>query len=125
MTGVVYETQHRINPNITNYADALYFTVTALTTTGFGDITLPGTLGRLITVVIMIFGVTLFLISHACSSVRARCALAVRTAACNGMIETPFTARRAEGFSISLMRVQTRRLWLWPAISSGRQRRYC
>jgi voltage-gated potassium channel len=61
MTGVVYETQRNLNPGIKNYADALYFTVTALTTTGFGDITLPGTLGRLITVVIMIFGVTLFL----------------------------------------------------------------
>jgi len=61
MTGVVYETQRGMNPHIANYADALYFTVTALTTTGFGDITLPGTLGRLITVVIMIFGVTLFL----------------------------------------------------------------
>jgi voltage-gated potassium channel len=35
--------------------------VTALTTTGFGDITLPGTSGRLISVVIMICGVTLFL----------------------------------------------------------------
>jgi voltage-gated potassium channel len=35
--------------------------VTALTTTGFGDITLRGTTGRLISVVIMIFGVTLFL----------------------------------------------------------------
>jgi voltage-gated potassium channel len=61
MTGVVYETQHQSNPGIANYADALYFTVTALTTTGFGDITLPGTLGRLISVVIMILGVTLFL----------------------------------------------------------------
>jgi voltage-gated potassium channel len=60
MTGVVYETQHGTNPAIANYADALYFTVTALTTTGFGDITLPGTSGRLISVVIMIFGVTLF-----------------------------------------------------------------
>ena len=60
MTGVVYETQHVSNPHIANYADALYFTVTALTTTGFGDITLPGTTGRLISVVIMIFGVTLF-----------------------------------------------------------------
>jgi voltage-gated potassium channel len=60
MTGIVYETQHFSNPQIINYADALYFTVTALTTTGFGDITLPGTLGRLITVVIMILGVTLF-----------------------------------------------------------------
>lgn len=60
MTGVVYETQHYSNPQIANYADALYFTVTALTTTGFGDITLPGTGGRLIAVLIMIFGVTLF-----------------------------------------------------------------
>jgi voltage-gated potassium channel len=61
MTAVVYETQHWSNPQIANYVDALYFTVTALTTTGFGDITLSGTLGRLISVVIMIFGVTLFL----------------------------------------------------------------
>jgi voltage-gated potassium channel len=61
MTGLVYATQHMTNPVIGNYADALYFTVTALTTTGFGDITLPGTTGRMISVVIMIFGVTLFL----------------------------------------------------------------
>lgn len=60
MTGFVYETQHAINPQIANYVDALYFTVTALTTTGFGDITLPGTAGRLVSVAIMIFGVTLF-----------------------------------------------------------------
>ncbi|WP_296576561.1 potassium channel family protein [Phreatobacter sp.] len=61
MTGIVYETQHRTNPGIANYVDALYFTVTSLTTTGYGDITLPGTTGRLISVLIMIFGVTLFL----------------------------------------------------------------
>jgi voltage-gated potassium channel len=61
MTAVVYETQHWSNPEIRNYVDALYFTVTALTTTGFGDITLRGTTGRLISIVIMIFGVTLFL----------------------------------------------------------------
>ena len=59
-TGFVYETQHYRNAEIHNWADALYFTVTALTTTGFGDITLPGTLGRLTSVVIMIVGVTLF-----------------------------------------------------------------
>ncbi len=45
MTAVVYETQHRHNPAIGNYLDALYFTVTTLTTTGFGDITLTGTGG--------------------------------------------------------------------------------
>ena len=61
MTGIVYATQHFQNPGIKNYVDALYFTVTSLTTTGFGDITLPGTAGRLISVAIMIFGVTLFL----------------------------------------------------------------
>ncbi|MBR0664367.1 potassium channel family protein [Roseomonas hellenica] len=61
MSGIVYETQHRTNPLIGHYVDALYFTVTALTTTGFGDITLPGTAGRMLSVAIMIFGVTLFL----------------------------------------------------------------
>ena len=61
MTGLIYSTQYRANPDIGNYIDALYFTVTALTTTGFGDITLDGTGGRMISVVVMIFGVTLFL----------------------------------------------------------------
>ena len=61
MTALVYETQHYANPEINDYADALYFTVTALTTTGFGDVVLTGTGGRLLAVVIMIFGVSLFL----------------------------------------------------------------
>jgi voltage-gated potassium channel len=61
MTALVYETQHYTNAKIGNYADALYFTVTTLTTTGFGDIVLEGTAGRMIAVVIMIFGVSLFL----------------------------------------------------------------
>lgn len=60
MTALVYETQRWHNPGIQNYLDALYFTVTTLTTTGFGDITLQGTSGRLLSVVIMIFGVSLF-----------------------------------------------------------------
>ncbi len=61
MTGLIYATQAGINPEIRNYADALYFTVTTLTTTGFGDITLTGPWGRLLSVGVMIFGVTLFL----------------------------------------------------------------
>ena len=61
MTGVVYQTQHWHNPAIANYVDALYFTVTTLTTTGFGDITLQGAWGRIISIIIMIFGITLFL----------------------------------------------------------------
>jgi voltage-gated potassium channel len=61
MTALVYETQRHSNEQIANYADSLYFTVTALTTTGFGDITLKGTSGRMLSVIIMIFGVSLFL----------------------------------------------------------------
>ena len=61
MSGIVYATQQRTNPEINNYVDALYFTVTSLTTTGYGDILLPGTGGRLLSIVIMIAGVTLFL----------------------------------------------------------------
>lgn len=61
VTSVVYVTQHNINPQITNYVDALYFTITTLTTTGFGDITLTGHGGRLLAVIIMVVGVGLFL----------------------------------------------------------------
>lgn len=60
-TAVVYVTQARINPAVHDYVDALYFTVTAMTTTGFGDITLPGTAGKLLSVVIMLAGISLFL----------------------------------------------------------------
>ncbi|GJE52816.1 hypothetical protein GOFOIKOB_5890 [Methylobacterium tardum] len=60
MTGIVYATQHDHNPAIQTPVDALYFTVTSLTTTGYGDITLPGPTGRLLSVFVMICGVTLF-----------------------------------------------------------------
>lgn len=61
VTSVVYVTQHLINPQISSYVDALYFTITTLTTTGFGDITLTGAGGRLLAVIIMVVGVGLFL----------------------------------------------------------------
>jgi Ion channel len=38
-----------------------YFTVATLTTTGFGDITLVGTEGRLLAIVMMSVGISLFL----------------------------------------------------------------
>ena len=61
VTAIVYITQVSHNPAIKDYVDALYFTVTALTTTGFGDITLVGTGGHILAVLIMIFGISLFL----------------------------------------------------------------
>jgi len=42
------------------YVDALYFTVATLTTTGYGDITLHSTWGKLYSVVVMVVGVALF-----------------------------------------------------------------
>ncbi|MCP5155612.1 MAG: ion transporter [Ectothiorhodospiraceae bacterium] len=61
ISALVFVLQHPVNPDVANYVDALYFTVTTLTTTGFGDITLKGEYGRLLAVAIMIVGISLFL----------------------------------------------------------------
>ncbi len=61
VTALVYVLEAPHNPQIGNYADALYFTVTTLTTTGFGDIVPVGTSGRLLAVLVMIFGISLFI----------------------------------------------------------------
>ncbi len=61
ITALVYVFEVDHNEQINTYIDALYFTVTTLTTTGFGDITLEGSMGRMLSVVIMVFGISLFL----------------------------------------------------------------
>lgn len=61
ITALVYVFEAEQNANINSYVDALYFTVTTLTTTGFGDITLQGTSGHILSVIIMVFGISLFL----------------------------------------------------------------
>ena len=60
VTGFVYTVFAGREGGIAGYVDALYFTVTTITTTGFGDITLPGTLGKLVSIVIMFSGISLF-----------------------------------------------------------------
>lgn len=60
MTGFVYTSFAHVHPDIDGYIDALYFTIATLTTTGFGDIVLPGTWGRLISIITMLTGITLF-----------------------------------------------------------------
>ncbi|OLP56197.1 ion transporter [Rhizobium rhizosphaerae] len=60
VTGFVYTAFFYQDSGINGFVDALYFTVATITTTGFGDITLPGTLGKLTSIVTMIFGISLF-----------------------------------------------------------------
>ncbi len=61
VSGFVHALQKGINPGITTWLDALYFTMAALTTTGFGDIVLVGTSGKWLSIAILIVGVGLFL----------------------------------------------------------------
>jgi voltage-gated potassium channel len=61
VSGMVHALQKDHNPNIVTWLDALYFTMAALTTTGFGDIVLVGTSGRWLSITILILGVGLFL----------------------------------------------------------------
>lgn len=60
VTGFVYTAFANRDSGIAGYIDALYFTVATVTTTGFGDIVLPGTWGKLASIVIMIIGISLF-----------------------------------------------------------------
>jgi len=59
-TGFVYATFRSRHEDLHGYLDALYFTVSSLTTTGYGDITLPGNWGRVLSIIIMLTGITLF-----------------------------------------------------------------
>jgi voltage-gated potassium channel len=60
ITGFVYTVFFRSRAGLEGYVDALYFTVATVTTTGFGDIVLPGIAGKLTAIVTMIIGISLF-----------------------------------------------------------------
>ena len=59
-TSLVFVLAFEGETGVTGYVDALYFTVATLTTTGFGDITMATTSGKLLSVFIMVVGVALF-----------------------------------------------------------------
>lgn len=61
VTGFVYTSFMGRYEGIGGWVDALYFTVTSLTTTGYGDIILPGVWGRLLSILVMLVGVSLFI----------------------------------------------------------------
>jgi voltage-gated potassium channel len=60
VSGFVYTFFAHPDSGIEGYVDALYFTVTTITTTGYGDLVLPGPMGKLTSIVVMIIGISLF-----------------------------------------------------------------
>jgi len=56
-SGLFYQAENLINPQVNNFGDAFYYTVVALTTTGFGDIVPLSGAGRLVTVLTIISGI--------------------------------------------------------------------
>ncbi|GHE65957.1 ion transporter [Camelimonas fluminis] len=60
VTGFVYTFFFRSDSGIAGYVNALYFTVATVTTTGFGDLVLPGIAGKLTSIVTMLVGISLF-----------------------------------------------------------------
>ena len=61
MAAIVYATQVGRNGDISTYLDSLYFTVSSLTTTGYGDIIMENQLGRVLAILTMVLGLSLFL----------------------------------------------------------------
>jgi len=56
--GVEYEVERAVNPLFASYADAVYFSVTTLTTVGFGDIAPITPTGRAFVALEMVAAVT-------------------------------------------------------------------
>lgn len=57
--GLFYTVEHAANPAIDTFGDAFYFTVVALSTVGFGDVTPVTRLGRWVTVSAIMAGIIL------------------------------------------------------------------
>lgn len=54
---VFFAGQH---PKLVTFIDAMYFAITSLTTTGYGDITIDTQIGRVFKIILMLSGITLF-----------------------------------------------------------------
>jgi voltage-gated potassium channel len=58
-SGLFFHVESNVNPNVRTFGDAFYFTVVALTTVGFGDITPVSEQGKWVTVLMICSGIIL------------------------------------------------------------------
>ncbi|MEP3631660.1 MAG: potassium channel family protein [Shimia thalassica] len=76
---MIYTFFGKVGTGYSGYVDAVYFTISTLTTTGYGDITPVSVMGKIVSMGIMVVGVSLFLnlarsivmppkVRHTCSS---------------------------------------------------------
>jgi voltage-gated potassium channel len=55
--GMFYYVESAVNPAINSFLDALYFSISTLTTVGFGDIVPVSTNGRIVTILMILTGI--------------------------------------------------------------------
>jgi voltage-gated potassium channel len=58
-SGLIYQVEHKLNPKFGTFLDAIYFSVSTVTTAGFGDITPSSQMGKLLTTLMILTGIVL------------------------------------------------------------------
>ncbi len=61
-SGLMFFLERQVNPKLSTYFDALYFSVTTMTGVGYGDVVPVTTLGRVLAMAMMLGGTALFVV---------------------------------------------------------------